>query len=147
MSSNTLFLKATHVNSDVPKGLIRYCEISLNKIKSVIIGSGFTYMILHGRQYCLIFDHAEYDNIDQIQIYDNPDVLTDDQIYDNIAIITDDPILFIDCDREVTHQFIEVIRRCNHIEKLETDKLFGEFFREFKLFLTQDINDYLQDIP
>ncbi len=117
MSSNTLFLEATHVNSDVPIGSKHHFEISLNNIKSVIIGSGFTYMILYGHQYCLIIDHAIYDNIDQIQIYDNPEIMTDD------------PKFFINCDHEVTHQFIEVIRRCNHIEKLETDKLFGDYFK------------------
>ncbi len=107
MASNTLFLEATYVNSDVPIGSNRHYEISLNSIKIVIYGPGFAYLILHGRRYCLIINHSENDNLDQIQIYDNPEILTDD------------PIFFTNCDTTVIRNFMQRIGETNTIEKVD----------------------------
>ncbi len=131
-----LMIKETPENSGIERGS-HFNLIMPERIQRIKFGNGYTVIYMDFRkQWVICPTDNNNESIDQLQCYNS----NDPNFYDN------DPDSYVNCDHEVIHQFIEVIRRFNHIEKVETDEQLCEFFEGFKIYLTtQEIEDYPQN--
>ena len=107
MSSNSLFLEANATTSDVSLSTTRIYNLRLSDINSIMFGPGYAWMFLREGKYCLVLRNGEDESLDQVQIYDNPE------------IFTEDPIFFANCSTDIIRDFMDKISDNDNIVKVD----------------------------